>query len=36
MYLKKIGLEVVDWIQLSQDGVQWRESGNIVIKFIVS
>ena len=36
MDLKKIGLEVVDWIQLSQDGVQWRESGNVVMRFMVS
>jgi hypothetical protein len=32
MDLKKIGREVVDWIQLNQDGDQRRERGNVVIK----
>jgi len=36
MDLNKIGLEVVDWIQLSQGGVQWWESGNVVMRFMVS
>jgi hypothetical protein len=36
MHLKKIGREVVDWIQLNQDGAQWRERVKIVMKFMVS
>lgn len=36
MDLKKLGREVVEWIQLSQDGVKWRESGNVIMNFMVS
>jgi hypothetical protein len=32
MDLEKIGREVVNWIQLSQDGGQGRERGDVVMK----
>jgi hypothetical protein len=32
MYAKEIGHESVDWIQMTQDSVQWRVLGNAVIK----
>jgi hypothetical protein len=30
--LEKIGLEVVDWIYLAQDGDQWRALVSTVVK----
>jgi hypothetical protein len=31
MNIKVIGCESVDWIQLAQDGVQWRALVNMII-----
>jgi hypothetical protein len=35
MDLRKICLEVVDWIYLSQEGQQWQVSVNMVKKLLV-
>jgi hypothetical protein len=35
LYLREIGIDVVNWIQLAQDGVQWRACVNTVMNLRV-
>jgi hypothetical protein len=34
MDLREIGIDGVNWIQLAQDGVQWRAFVNTVMTFV--